>query len=632
MYVPIHHITQLPVDIKKVIFEYLTRTDQVRLTSTGSKTLFNERRFYFKNRIWVNLPNTETPIAHIFQENGSMVPTLPIILSLTLAFQPDKNLLVSAIKERPSLFQALKTLHFYARLDEEILSLITTIPNLSLQQLLIGYYSATSWPKITLNSLLELNIRTGPFDRSNPLTNDFFKTIPNLQKLTLQLSPPVFLEMVEIPELIELSISYNTERESPDTLPSNFLSLFPKLQKLSFNIPSLKKLPVESRPLTQLTEFSLTSPSLIELPEKLSILFPQLEILMVDFIRDTPFFSLNCPPLPKLTKLTLLSYNIQTLPENFNDRYPQLQQLSISYGLTHIPKNLNKLTELDLSLWDLFQLPEDFGNHFKALRKLKLGANTLDGPPHLTSLPESFAYLTALEDLAIYSKGLTILPEYFGTHFTKLRRLTIEAYQLQTFPTKFAAHPKLTDLVIFSAFPPILWRIALSQLENLKDLSLYFVSLKYLPEDLAPSYPTRVTRLGITANALIALPEDFGLIFPNVEYLNLSLPALQKIPSSFENLTHLIDLSLYVNTITTIPDNFAITFKQLRTLELCVAKIEILPLSLTTLTQLRKLSINSCKSINYPEIFNYSFPKIPEFRFNGKVQETVKNNPLPPHR
>lgn len=45
---PIHQITQLPEVIKKIFFEYLSRTDQVRFTSTGSKALFNERMHYFE--------------------------------------------------------------------------------------------------------------------------------------------------------------------------------------------------------------------------------------------------------------------------------------------------------------------------------------------------------------------------------------------------------------------------------------------------------------------------------------------------------------------------------------------------------------------------------------------------------
>lgn len=67
-----------------------------------------------KPQIWSRIPHPDEPIAHIFQENGTMAPTLPVLLSLTLPYNADKNRLVSNQLLSLTTLQEMKRLVIYA--------------------------------------------------------------------------------------------------------------------------------------------------------------------------------------------------------------------------------------------------------------------------------------------------------------------------------------------------------------------------------------------------------------------------------------------------------------------------------------------------------------------------------------
>merc|ERR1719210_523255 len=138
--------------------------------------------------------------------------------------------------------------------------------------------------------------------------------------------------------------------------------------------------------------------------------------------------------------------------------------------------NLILKTKLDISHKDITSLPESFGQ-LKALQNFDINCNLL------SSLPESFGQLMALQQLDISETELTSLPKSFG-QLKALQNFDINCNQLSSLPESFG------------------------QLKALQNLNINCNKLSSLPENFCQL--TMLQDLEIQCNMLSGLPESFG--------------------------------------------------------------------------------------------------------------------------
>ncbi len=222
-------------------------------------------------------------------------------------------------------------------------------------------------------------------------------------------------------------------------------------------------------------------------------------------------------------------------------------------------------TETDLCHNQLTSLPDSFG-YLLALESLELQGN------QLASLPSSFGYLLALESLGLDNNKLISLPDSFG-NLGALKILHLHNNQLITLPYSFGNLGKVTDLRLHN--------------NQLTSLPYSFGNLVALNE------------LDLSSNKLTTLPDNFGELRALYKlYLNDN--QLTTLPDSIGNLGALDELYLNDNQLTTLPDNFG----KLRALDEVILKNN----QLTTLPD----SIGNLWKLGYLDLKNNQLTTLPD--------------------
>lgn len=526
-------LTQLPHDVKKEIFQYLSRQDQIHLTSTGSKILFNDRSHLFTSRIWGRLPLTTETIAHIFPANGEMTPSLALIHSLSFSSAIDINLLNSTLTERKSLFQALKSLRL-SLVGAAELTLITNMPDLSLEQLTIRNYTSPFLPIIRLNHLSTLNLYLDGFSVK---LNDFIQlelpsnlgtTCPNLQ--TLRLSSRRLTQLQGafsiLPELTTLEIkAYFLNNNIPTQ--EDFYKNFPKLNRLKIELAEDTLLPKSIALLPQLTQLKTRNTfHEQETLDHTNPFFPALQKVSLDpkVLTSLSMFG----PLTRVRQLKFSSFMGKTLPDDFSANLPNLQKLTFdSLEASDLPEslaNLQSLTELSIVSGLISSIPgEDADAPFPRLQKL-----TLRELENFYSLP----HIPTLTELTITGDRLKYLPDDFSENVPNLQKLTFDLYKLKSLPEDFTDLQKLTELNIksykFKEFPQGFG----TTFTELKKLKLQLNSLKKLPKSLTGL--TQLVDLDIDTSVLITFPSIFRTAFPKMQRFRFNCEQVVIHPSQCE--------------------------------------------------------------------------------------------------
>jgi Leucine-rich repeat (LRR) protein len=361
-------------------------------------------------------------------------------------------------------------------------------------------------------------------------------------------------------------------------LPTEF-GYNPNIKKLStidLTSCNLSKLPESFGHLEYLSELTLSMNNFIEIPECLTKLTNINTLSMcvnkIEIIPD------SLSKMTNLTKLYLGINKIKKIPESLCSM-TKLVDLSLEYNnITYIPyliKNLSNLKYLDLklnknikklpeSIWQLdnllelncednplAELPKNFGN-FSNLSRLKIDIYDV-------IIPESFKYLTKLENLNIYTsiKSYKNL-EDFIKNFTHLTKLKIYCENLEDLTEDFG---KLTKL-------------------NLLEIK---GRLTGLPETIGNL--TNLQTLILSDNCIKLLPETIGNL-TNLKKLEVANNQLIKLPESIKNLTNLSQLSLRSNLFQELP--------------ICIDKIAQVFINDAT-WDIRNLSIN-CELLIYSSI------------------------------
>ena len=152
---------------------------------------------------------------------------------------------------------------------------------------------------------------------------------------------------------------------------------------------------------------------------------------------------------------------------------------------------------------------------------------TLDEDIKIRNIPDSFTYLSYLEELHISNNKLTRIPESIG-YLKKLTNLDLSYNQLTDIPD------------------------SIGNLTNLTQLYLSYNQLTDIPDSIVDL--KKLTDLNLCHNQLTDIPDSIGDL-TNLTDLNLSYNQLTDIPDSIGDLTNLTDLNLSYNQLTDIPDN-----------------------------------------------------------------------------
>ena len=194
------------------------------------------------------------------------------------------------------------------------------------------------------------------------------------------------------------------------------------------------------------------------------------------------------------------------------------------YGITTVE---NRVTKVMLGVNGLFgAIPESFG-YLSAVDDLYLAGNNIE------SLPESIGNLQACSEFWISSNSLTALPESIGDmvaleELASLQNCSLDQNQLIELPENFG------------------------NLSILLELSLSYNNLTHLPVSFGDLNAYEIL---IVENQLEELPETFGKI-DNIQFLGLDRNNLTTLPANFGELLTLGYLGITENQLESLPESF----------------------------------------------------------------------------
>ncbi|KAK7111739.1 protein flightless-1 homolog [Littorina saxatilis] len=306
--------------------------------------------------------------------------------------------------------------------------------------------------------------------------------------------------------------------------------------------------------------------------------------------------------LNKLEDLTLVRNQLQSLGNELAN-LPSLHMVNCRYNkLTDagVPKKLFGLQDLsivDLSHNNLREVPPELENA-KSVLVLNLSHNEIEMIPN-----QLFINLTEVVYVDFSNNNLEMLPP-------QMRRLTsLETLILDNNPL---IHAQLRQLPVLTALQTLHMRntqrtltnfpTSLDTLINLQDVDLSDNALQRVPEALYKL--SSLKRLNLSDNEITELSLMID-VWVKLETLNLSRNKLKALPTSIHKLTSLRKLYLNVNLLDFegIPANIG----KLHNLEIFSAaknNLEMIPEGLCRCGKLKKLILNNNRLITLPDILH----------------------------
>eukprot|EP00004_Rigifila_ramosa_P021234 TRINITY_DN5608_c2_g1_i1.p1 TRINITY_DN5608_c2_g1~~TRINITY_DN5608_c2_g1_i1.p1 ORF type:complete len:1185 (+),score=262.03 TRINITY_DN5608_c2_g1_i1:3-3557(+) len=418
----------------------------------------------------------------------------------------------------------------------------------------------------------------------------------DLSKANLKQLPPKVLRDTHLEKLY---LSNNSIAHLPS------LARLSKLQVLQVIGNHLGAVPDDLGVLTNLLELNLSLNRVVALPElggliklrELCLSSNRLTSVPASIFQLPALMSLNLaynyivalPPnidLPLLEELLLAGNNLVTLPPSIST-LKSLKDLDVHFNrLTSLPDTLPSLKSLrtiNLTRNCLEQLPPHFGD-LPSLSEAMLGSN------YLKSLPPTFTNLHTLKRLVLSKNKLTALPESLSA-LTALNLLFADDNQLTELPQALSRMTQL-NIIHLATNPIHPASLPLEVLPGCSTINLARCWLSVLPP--LSLNPQRITKLDLTSNNLVSLPDLGGL----VRLLELHVPdnMLASLPESITQLTSLTVLNLFGNTLTSIPIGVS-ALQNLKKLLLSYNCLVSLPDSLSCLSNLQELSLSSNRLI-----------------------------------
>src|ERR1035437_9648884 len=190
---------------------------------------------------------------------------------------------------------------------------------------------------------------------------------------------------------------------------------------------------------------------------------------------------------------------------------------------------------------------------------------------NLTTIPDSIAQLTQLQQLYLKNSRITDIPDSLG-ELAQLRGLNLSDNQITAIPS------------------------FLVELGDLQSLRLSGNRITAIPDSLGELAQLR--GLNLSDNQITAIP-SFLVELGDLQSLRLSGNRITAIPDSLSRLARLRALCLSSNQITEIPDSLT-RLSQLRTLDLSDNRITAIPDSLAALENLTHLFLHGNPSLGIP--------------------------------
>ncbi|NUN99439.1 MAG: hypothetical protein HUU01_02350 [Saprospiraceae bacterium] len=301
--------------------------------------------------------------------------------------------------------------------------------------------------------------------------------------------------------------------------------------------------------------------------------------------------------------------------------FPNLKELTISLEGGPIPENFGKLTQLETLSVTGMTKPSSFPESVGQLKKLKSLLVMGDSD---VILPESFAELTALEDL-----NMRVASWQLPTRFPKLSRLKwLDFSNCRTtlVPPETAQMPNVSRVIFqnpigqnFSQILPIVAQISTLKIlelnvnpvpkevglfKNIEELIIWggvdLGNPQQLPDELFEL--TQLQVLLMNFNYFEKIPDAIGKL-KNLKTLALHECVFESLPGTIGELTNLEFLNLRENpSLKSLPESLG-QLTQLKTLYLDgLPQLTELPLSLNKLTNLISVSLSNREGVkNVPE-------------------------------
>ena len=342
---------------------------------------------------------------------------------------------------------------------------------------------------------------------------------------------------LECEKLVELELDGNLLH----TLPAN-INLLKNLQVLKFRTNRVESLPESLSELTNLRILAGMGNKIESLPEGIGNLTNLEDLNMCE--NKIKVLPASFGLMKSLKKLDLSYNKLKSLSPNFG----LLQSLEIvqlcSNKLEELPESfklLPSVTLLDLSSNNLKNLCLSFASH------LVLQVISLDNNYLFCRIPEWFGSLPNIVDVTMVSTDVSGRPlsESFGLVSKKLKKLKMPGNRMDSLPESFSFLSSLEELDLGSdRFEP-------EGSRNFNNGN----NIYELPKEFGIHFEFMID-LRLDECGIRKLPEGFGRGMPNLQFLDLHANILMALPDSFCEMKSLKICTLSLNAIRTLPRSF----------------------------------------------------------------------------
>lgn len=401
---------------------------------------------------------------------------------------------------------------------------------------------------------------TGHYLEWNDQSQAAYNAIENIsltpQELQLQLLPDAVKSIGET----AFSVSFECDATVFQEIAGRLKTIFGDKLQLKQDDKAAK--PAPARDYSKVKYLDLAGKNLSELPPYVS------EMLALERVRLDQNPNLN------------LEHALETLAALHS-----VKDLTFS-AKNSLPANIGKLETLEkLSIDGIeapIRLPDSIGQ-LQALQYLYIGSSSD------LILPESFADLTALEDLHLRVPNWTPPSRFY--RLTKLKQLDFSNCLATQIPPEISQMEALST-VIFASTSPIDLAQALPQVAKIPNLRSIELCVNALPA--AISQCQQIEKLVLyfsgTKEQPLELPAEL-FDFPRLRVLTITGSYLRDLPPAIGRLTSLTELSFNETTFPVLPD----TIGELQNLEFLNLSgnpaLQNLPDSLGKLTKLKTLML-----------------------------------------
>jgi Leucine-rich repeat (LRR) protein len=364
---------------------------------------------------------------------------------------------------------------------------------------------------------------------------------------------------------------------------------------------------------------------------------PNLKHLAINGIAKDKFAQLDLGKLDRLKGLYLSGREGPTIPGNIQ-KLKNLEGIIISADLYPDFKeqfsrlnDLPSLKQVKMLYFNIEAGDEEVFQSFGKLERLELtNVRIKNLNKFMTALPAE----NNLKYLEIFGSKSEIFTH--GTsRFRSLEHLKLERlgdsihFPEDIFELKDLKTLMLSDNDNFTRLS--------SKIENLKELeklTLYFNSLKHLPETIGNL--ENLEYLDLKHNNLEKLPASLGNL-SSLQTLILDRNQLVKIPESIGEMNNLVELDLNANRLSGLPHSI-VNLPNLQVLKLNENDIRLLPADFGTLTELRELyldqnllqelpsSFSGLESLELLYLRNNKLSYLPSFKNLYSLSEFFINN------